>query len=383
MWRRCSIEGTKWDIKLTDVQGRKSIVTSQERIRAILNFQIPDRIAKADSYWEETVERWRREGLPEDRPPGEYFGTDEIWGIGVDLSGQLEFKVIEETERYVVLINENGVTRKALKGEDGRWSQHRDYVDLDFTVKDWKSWEEYKQRLQPSETRFSPNLKQLYDRERRKGKFIVYTVSDPYEKTQGVIGQVALLMKMVEDPDLVRDMFEAHVTLMIQMCQILMDKGIVFDGAWFYGDIAYNKGLLFSPRAYREVLMPSHKRLFDFCNAHNMPVIYHTDGDVRDVIPSLIEAGIRCLQPLEAKAGLDVRKLKAEYGEHLAFMGNIDVRVMGTGERRLIEEEVKNKLLVAKKGGGYIYHSDHSVPPSVSFESYEWVMDLVDRYGRY
>ncbi len=358
-------------------------MTSQERIKAILNFQTPDRIAKVDSFWEETVERWRQEGLPEDRPPGEYFGTDEIWGIGVDLSGQLEFKVIEETERYVVLINENGVTRKALKGEDGRWSQHRDYVDLDFTVKDWKTWKQYKEGLQPSEARFSPHVKQLYDEQRRKGKFIVYTISDPYEKTQGVIGQVALLTKRVEAPDFIRDIFEAHVALMIQMCQMLIDQEILFDGAWVNGDIAYKNGLLFSPRVYREVLMPSHKRLFDFFNAHDMPVIYHTDGDIREAIPLLIEAGIRCLQPLEAKAGLDLRKLKAEYRDRLAFMGNIDVRVMGTGEGKLIEEEVKSKLLVAKKGGGYIYHSDHSVPPSVSLESYQWVMDLVDRYGRY
>ncbi|OPX21760.1 MAG: hypothetical protein B1H02_07150 [Candidatus Latescibacteria bacterium 4484_107] len=138
----------------------------------------------------------------------------------------------------------------------------------------------------------------MYDERKSKGKFIVYTVSDPYEKTQGVIGQVPLLTTMVEDPDLIRDIFETHVTLMIRMCQMLMDRGIVFDGTWFNGDIAYNKGLLFSPNAYREALMPSHKRLFDFCNAHNMPVpvIYHTDGDVRDAIPFLIEAGIRCLQ---------------------------------------------------------------------------------------
>jgi len=188
---------------------------------------------------------------------------------------------------------------------------------------------------------------------------------------------------MVEDPDLIRDIFEAHVTLMIRMCEMLMDRGVVFDGAWFYGDIAYNKGLLFSPKAYREVLMPSHKRLFDFCNAHDMPVIYHTDGDVRDAIPFLIEAGIRCLQPLEAKAGMDVRALKEEYGDRLAFMGNIDIQVMSGGDRSLIEEEVKSKVLAAKKGGGYIYHSDHSVPPSVTFESYEWVMELMDRYGKY
>ena len=58
-------------------------------------------------------------------------------------------------------------------------------------------------------------MKELYDERKSKGKFIVYTVSDPYEKTQGVIGQVPLLTTMVEDPDLIRDIFETHVTLMM------------------------------------------------------------------------------------------------------------------------------------------------------------------------
>ena len=85
---------------------------------------------------------------------------------------------------------------------------------------------------------------------------------------------------------------------------------------------------------------------------------------------------------LEAKAGLDVRKLKADYGDRLTFMGNIAIQVMSTGDPGLIEKEVKSKLLAAKDRRGYIYHSDHSVPPSVSFESYQWAMELVDRYGK-
>ncbi len=45
--------------------------------------------------------------------------------------------------------------------------------------------------------------------------------------------------------------------------------------------------------------------------------------------------------------------------------------------------EVRSKVLIAKENGGYIFHSDHSVPPSVSLENYEYVLDLVKRYGKY
>ena len=97
----------------------------------------------------------------------------------------------------------------------------------------------------------------------------------------------------------------------------------------------------------------------------------------------LIEAGFTCLQPLEVKAGMDIVELKQRYGDHLAFMGGIDVRVMANPDPKAIEKEVRTKLPVAKQRGGYIYHSDHSVPSNVSFEQYCRVLELVRQYGSY
>ncbi len=64
-------------------------------------------------------------------------------------------------------------------------------------------------------------------------------------------------------------------------------------------------------------------------------------------------------------------------------MGGIDVRLMSMDDPRWIEEEIESKFQVAKKGGGYIYHSDHSIPKDVSFQQYQRVMELVKRYGDY
>ena len=64
-------------------------------------------------------------------------------------------------------------------------------------------------------------------------------------------------------------------------------------------------------------------------------------------------------------------------------MGGIDVRVMTKGDFGLIEEEIEKKIIFAKKGGEYIYHSDHSIPKNVSFEFYKFVIKMVKRYGDY
>ena len=62
-------------------------------------------------------------------------------------------------------------------------------------------------------------------------------------------------------------------------------------------------------------------------------------------------------------------------------MGGIDVRLMALDDPKPIEEEIKRKITVAKEGGGYIYHSDHSVPKNVSFKQYKRVIELVKKYG--
>lgn len=114
-----------------------------------------------------------------------------------------------------------------------------------------------------------------------------------------------------------------------------------------------------------------------------MPVILHSDGRILEFIPYFIEEGLTCLQPLEVKAGMDLIELKREYGDSLAFMGGIDVRAMAHPDPQVIEEEIRAKFEVAKQGGGYIYHSDHSVPNNVSLAQYQRVMELVRTYGEY
>jgi len=92
---------------------------------------------------------------------------------------------------------------------------------------------------------------------------------------------------------------------------------------------------------------------------------------------------LNVLQPLQAQSGMDVRQLKPRYGDKLTFWGNIDVTKM-SGPAEVLEAEVREKLLVAKAGGGYLYHSDHSIPPEVSFQRYQWMMnELVLKYGQY
>jgi len=80
---------------------------------------------------------------------------------------------------------------------------------------------------------------------------------------------------------------------------------------------------------------------------------------------------------------MDLIELKEKYGDKMAYMGGIDVRLMNLEDIGPLEKEIREKVSTAKVGGGYIYHSDHSVPNTVSFMQYKRVIDLVRKYGRY
>jgi len=219
--------------------------------------------------------------------------------------------------------------------------------------------------------------------EREKGKFVTYAAAVGYDKMQVYVRSDQLLMLIATDPDWVIDMYRTDAQLAIDMYDIMVEEGFEFDGAFLYCDLGYRNATLFSPKHYREQLHPVFKMLCDYFKSKGLPIILHCGGNVNEVVPDLIEAGFTCLQPLEVKAKMDLIDLKGKYGDRLAFMGGIDVRNMAKDDLTDLEEEIRTKFEVAKKGGGYIYHSDHSIPKNVSFENYKKVIELVRKYGEY
>jgi uroporphyrinogen decarboxylase len=351
-------------------------MTSRERLAAAVSRQVPDRVPMVDiSFWPPTIERWRQEGLPADTSPDEYFGLDVIGCVSFDCSLQFPERTLEETADYRIHVDADGVTTKT-------WLQHyAPPAQLEFTITGRPSWQTHRERLRPDLTRLTESTWSSYRGCRERDQFTVITPAEPCWHLMRTAGHEAALMWMAEQPGLVADMIADDTDFVIAMCELAVAQGMEFDGLWFFSDLCYKNGMLFSPAAYRSLMLPHHQRIAAMCRRFGWPLILHCDGDVREFIPLLIEAGFDCIQPLEARAGNDVRELKPRYGDRIALFGNISADAMARGGKEL-EAEVRTKVLAAKPGGGYIYHSDHSVPPTVSFDSYRRVIELVREHGR-
>ena len=86
---------------------------------------------------------------------------------------------------------------------------------------------------------------------------------------------------------------------------------------------------------------------------------------------------------LEVKAGMDLIDLFQKYGEILSFMGGIDVRVMYTNDRHIINQELETKIPTVMQNNGFILHSDHSIPSDVLPENYEYFIQRGLELGTY
>ncbi len=352
-------------------------MTSRQRLVTVLARGIPDRVPMLEtSYWPQTIERWRAEGLPADTNPVDHFGLDPMPGIWFDCSLQLEERTLHETADYRIIVDANGVTTKT-------WITHyATPAQLEFTITGRDTWQAHRQRLRPGPARISEASWQAYRAARARDAFVYLNPGEPCWQVMRVAGHEAALIWMIEQPELVAEMLADYTDLAIAMCELAVAQGMQFDALWFFSDMCYKNGMLFSPAVYRALIQPQHQRIARLCREHGWPLILHCDGDVRQFIPLLIEAGFDCIQPLEARAGNDVRELKPLYGGRIIFFGNISTDAMARGGEQL-ETEVRTKVLAAKPGGGYIYHSDHSVPPTVSLDNYRRVVELVREHGRY
>lgn len=369
--------------KLSKERSKHMAMTSRERVANTLSLKPVDQTPIAVSPWGATVQRWRDEGhLGPDEDVAEHFGQDLRSGGWLNSTVKLDFEsvVLEETEETILCLDGNGAKLRRHKLHDST-PEH-----VGFTVKDRATWEEHaKPFLVDLDRRRIPfeGYRQAKAFAKERERFYCWGGVGPFEQIHPVCGHEYMLMGMALDPDWVRDMVDTYVNLTIIHLEVLFAEGGKPDGFFVYEDMGFKQKPFMSPAMYSEIVMPGHKRLFDFAHSLGCKVIVHSCGYVEPLVPGLIEAGMDCLQAMEVKAGMDLPTLFRRFGDRIAFYGGVDVRTLISNDRALIDAEMDRKILpVVTQGGGYILHSDHSEPPEVDYETMVYFVQRGRTLGR-
>lgn len=354
---------------------------SIERITNILKHKPVDRIGVFEHFWADTHDAWVAEGhLGQYESFSKHFNhdMDNAWAFNMMADLDFEPKIIAENEDTITMLDGNGAILKKHKKHDST-PEH-----VDFTVKEREQWEILKEKIKPENRRINFDwYRSVKESCREDNRFFSWSGVNVFELMHPVCGHENMLVGMALDPDWIHDMAKTYSDLTINLMETLFAKEGKPDGIWFYEDLGYKGTPFISPDMYREIIMPYHVKTFDYAHSLGLPVIMHSCGFVEPLLPSIIEAGIDCLQVMEVKAGMDPIRIHQNFGDKIALMGGIDVRTLYTNDRKIIDSELETKIPIMKQGFNFVLHSDHSIPKTVDYENYKYFIEKGLELGKY
>ena len=348
---------------------------SRERILDTLLGRKTDRAPYTSGMgmWGSTWERWLNESGIKDLNLQEYFGFDEgisytaDWVMRLGINPWFEEEVLEIREHSVVRRAANGVVREELKSGFGETLPNY----LDYPVKDLESWKKLKEeRLDfKNPPRIPENIKELAENFNNSNYFLALG-GYPYGlfgTCRELMGPEGLLIAFIEMPELVADMMN-HLTDLWLSVYAQAVKYIKFDMVHIWEDMSGKQGSLISPKMIKEFMLPNYKRISKFCENNGIEVLsVDTDGNVDELVPLFISAGVNFIYPFEVAAGSDILEFRKQYPE-LAIMGGIDKREIAKTKKEIDKQmEIIDEML---NYGRYIPAVDHLVHPEVSWDNF-------------
>lgn len=176
---------------------------------------------------------------------------------------------------------------------------------------------------------------------------------------------------------LVEKLLDIYFDWMVVVADRVSQLG--FDFFWTTDDFAFKTGMLFSPADFRDLLFNRYKGVLDKID---IPWVLHSDGNINEALPILIELGVVATHPNE-KGAMDIKTIKDEYGDRICVMGNVDLVLLGRGTPEEVDSEVRELIRTVGPGGGYIITSGNSLASYLKPENVLSMAEAVKKYGRY
>lgn len=201
-----------------------------------------------------------------------------------------------------------------------------------------------------------------------------------FERAWALRGLDTFLMDMVLDPAWTGELLDRITDIQIKLIHRFIDLGV--DGGYFGDDYGAQKSLLFSPKMWRELIKPRLARMFAPFRQRNLPVLMHSDGDIAEIIPDLVEIGLTTLNPVQPEV-IDHRWVQTTFAGKLAFYGGISTQTVlphGSPDdvRAAARDAVRN---LAPDGTGLVLAPSHRMMVDIPIENVTAMMDAFSELG--
>ena len=191
-----------------------------------------------------------------------------------------------------------------------------------------------------------------------------------------------LLVSFLEDKRLANEVLEISNEFAIALARRAVRAGA--DVVMLGDDYAYNSGPMMSPKVFKEFIQPRLARVVQVVKEEGAFCVKHSDGNLWPILDMIIETGVDAINPLEPVAGMDIADVKKKYGQRVCLIGNIDCgNLLSNGTQEEVVNSVKDTLLKAAPGGGYIMSSSNTIHSSVNPENYRAIINATHLFGKY
>ncbi|MBI2301912.1 MAG: hypothetical protein HYU66_23665 [Armatimonadetes bacterium] len=347
-------------------------MTPKDRVLAALAGDSVDRLPQFDSFWGEFAAAWRRERQPPDGVSiDDYYGVDIAICVAEEATFFARQEVLDRTDGDVVRRDGWGRT---LRERAGAFF----YEVLEQVAPTRQGVLEAEFDDPADDRRYAAFVRHAEDcRARELAAFC--KIGGPFLRTTFVRGETDYLIDIAEDPAYARALADKMADHLLAVALESLRRGEFHDtGVWMFDDIAHNGGLFISERSFREVFLPGYERIVRGCKeAGARYFVFHSDGDIRVMLPYLVEIGVDGINPVEPRAHMDVVRLRRQYADLLTFIGGVDnsgVLVNGTPDD--VRAHVAPIARAARQEGGIIVGT-HSIGPDISVDNYEAYRETV------
>ncbi len=358
----------------------KGTMTDRQRFVNQMHYKQVDRCFNMEfGYWDENFEQWpifSENNITSNEQADIFFNFDTIKSISsYGINPPFEQKIIKETETHKIIINADGLLAEVPR--DGHDTIPHYIKPSIVNPDDWKKVKaERFRRDDPMRIIDVEALKKNHpsDRDYPLGVFCGSMIG----KVRDMLTFEGLAYATFDYPDMVEDMVETSCLLIEDFLDQVLGQ-IDFDYGSGWEDICFKTGPIVSVDFFKSVVVPRYKRISKKLHSHGIDIWYtDCDGDVRPILPLLLESGINCLFPFEINGCCHPKELFDEYGTDLRIMGGFNKMALGQGPDAI--KSYMESLVPCVERGGYIPFCDHRCPPNVKPEDYLYYLDLKEKF---
>jgi len=214
----------------------------------------------------------------------------------------------------------------------------------------------------------------------QKGRFVYVQTPGIFECLNGVFGIENHLAYLLMFEDDLHQVYKRQAQWNRAFADNCIDIGV--DMVHVSDDWGSQKGLMFSPKVWWNLIYPYHKITCDEVKRRGTFLSLHCDGNFSQVIDGVIKLGYDVVHPYQESAGMDLYEYKRKYIKTFTVMGGLDVQAtIGFGKLDHLKNEIE-RVLSLFKDGGLLYCTSHFIQNHCTIEELTFAFDTIYNFIR-